>query len=111
MSDKSAREMQSDRFRDDAADHPDDSIDLRGIIISLRKFKWPIILTTAICTAITALVVASMTPVYRSTVTLLFIVPDKYISRSIGSVALDQIGAKRHINDKTTISAYVYTVV
>lgn len=72
MSDKSARDNQSDRFRDDSLAHADDSIDLRAIIITLRKFKWPIILTTAFCTAATALVVASMTPVYRATATLLF---------------------------------------
>ena len=71
MSDISAREARPDRFRDDTA-NSDDSIDLRAIIITLRKFKWPIILTTALLTAITALVVSSMTPVYRSTATLLF---------------------------------------
>ncbi|MEM7256204.1 MAG: polysaccharide biosynthesis tyrosine autokinase [Pseudomonadota bacterium] len=72
MSNTSARERQSDRFTDDSLNNPDDSIDLRAIIITLRKFKWPIILTTALFTAATALVVASMTPIYRSTATLLF---------------------------------------
>ena len=71
MSEISARENRPDRFRDDSVGD-DDSIDLRGVIITLRKFKWPIIFTTALCTALTALVVSSMTPVYRSTATLLF---------------------------------------
>lgn len=71
MSEISARETRPDRFRDDTVSN-DDSIDLRSIIITLRKFKWPIIFTTALCTALTALVVSSMTPVYRSTATLLF---------------------------------------
>ena len=72
MSDNSVREIRSDRFRDDTSRDNDDSIDLRGIIITMRKYKWPIILTTALATAATALVVSSMTPVYRSTATLLF---------------------------------------
>ncbi len=71
MSETSVRDLQSDRFRDDSRNN-DDSIDLRGIIVTLRKFKWPIILTTALLTALTALVVSSMTPVYRSEATLLF---------------------------------------
>ncbi len=72
MSDTSATEIRSDRFRDDSSRDSDDSIDLRGIIITLRKFKWPIILTTALATAATAMVVSSMTPVFRSTATLMF---------------------------------------
>jgi len=72
MSETSVRDPHSDRFRDDSRGKHDDAIDLRGIIVTLRKFKWPIILTTALCTALTALVVSGMTPEYRSSVTLLF---------------------------------------
>ena len=72
MSETSATEIRSDRFRDDSSIDGDDAIDLRGIIITLRKFKWPIILTTALATAATAMVVSSMTPVFRSTATLMF---------------------------------------
>ena len=72
MSEMSATAIRSDRFRDDSSSNNDDSIDLRGIIITLRKYKWPIILTTALATAATAMVVSSMTPVYRSTATLMF---------------------------------------
>ena len=72
MSETSAREIRADRFRDDSSKHDDDSIDLRGIIITLRKYKWPIILTTALVTAATAVIVSSMTPIYRSTATLVF---------------------------------------
>ena len=72
MSETSAREIRADRFRDDTAKNDDDSIDLRGIIITLRKYKWPIILTTALATAATAVVVSSMTPIYRATATLVF---------------------------------------
>lgn len=72
MSETSVREIRSDRFRDDSSTQNDDSIDLRGIIITLRKYKWPIILTTALATAATAMVVSSMTPIYRSTATLIF---------------------------------------
>ena len=72
MSENSVREIRSDRFKDDTSGHNDDSIDLRGIIVTLRKYKWPIILTTALATAATALIVSSMTPVYRSTATFLF---------------------------------------
>lgn len=71
MSETSVRDLQSERFRDDSRNN-DDSIDLRGIIVTLRKFKWPIILTTALLTALTALVVSSMTPVYRADAMLLF---------------------------------------
>ncbi len=72
MSETSVRDLQSDRFRDDTRNNNDDSIDLRGIIVTLRKFKWPIILTTALCTALTAFVVSGMTPIYRASATLLF---------------------------------------
>lgn len=72
MSETAAREIRTDRFRDDSSKSSDDSIDLRGIIVTLRKYKWPIILTTALATAITAMVVSSMTPIYRSTATLMF---------------------------------------
>ena len=71
MSETSVTEIRSDRFRDDSS-VDDEAIDLRGIIITLRKFKWPIILTTALATAATAMVVSSMTPVFRSTATLMF---------------------------------------
>ena len=72
MSEMSATEIRSDRFRDDSSRDGDDSIDLRGIIVTLRKYKWPIILVTAVATAATAMVVSSMTPIYRSTATLMF---------------------------------------
>ena len=72
MSETATREIRSDRFKDDSSRQNDDSIDLRGIIITLRKYKWPIILTTALATAATAMIVSSMTPVYRSTATLMF---------------------------------------
>jgi len=72
MSETSVAEIRNDRFRDDSSGNSDDSIDLRGIIVTLRKYKWPIILTTALATAATAMVVSSMTPVYRSTATLMF---------------------------------------
>jgi len=61
----------SDRFVDDAV-KDEDSVDLRGIIITLRKYRWPIIATTAIVTALTAIVVSSIIPQYRATATLLF---------------------------------------
>ena len=66
-----ASSVSSDRFVDDMS-KPDDAIDLRGIIITLRKHKWPIILTTALLTALTALYVSSITPQYRATASLLF---------------------------------------
>ncbi|OED36861.1 hypothetical protein AB833_25990 [Chromatiales bacterium (ex Bugula neritina AB1)] len=73
MSDTSPSDIrQAERFRDDTSSRGEDAVDLRGIIITLRKYKWPIILTTALATAITALVVSSITPEYRSTATLLF---------------------------------------
>ncbi|MEM7256873.1 MAG: polysaccharide biosynthesis tyrosine autokinase [Pseudomonadota bacterium] len=49
----------------------DDSIDLREYAKILRKYRWPILLCTALVTAITAYVVSGMTPVYRATSTLL----------------------------------------
>ncbi len=49
----------------------DDSIDLREYAKILRKYRWPILLTTALITAITAYIVSGMTPIYRATSTLL----------------------------------------
>ena len=72
MSENSEIEIRRDRFRDDSSGSSDDAIDLRGIFITLRKYKWPIIFTTALATAATAMVVSSMTPIYRSTATLNF---------------------------------------
>ena len=66
-----ASSVSSDRFVDDVS-RQDDAIDLRGIVITLRKYKWPIILTTALATVLTALVVSSLTPQYRATASLLF---------------------------------------
>ncbi len=66
-----ASSVSSDRFVDDIS-KPDDAIDLRGIIITLRKYKWPIVLTTAVITALTALYASSVTPQYRATASLLF---------------------------------------
>lgn len=42
-----ASSVSSDRFVDDIS-KPDDAIDLRGIIITLRKYKWPIVLTLSL---------------------------------------------------------------
>ena len=76
MSEPSARTAtRSDRFTDNSSrssSSSGDSINLRGIIVTLRKYKWPIILVTAITTALTALFVSTITPVYRATATLLF---------------------------------------
>ena len=66
-----ASSVSSDRFVDDVS-KPDDAIDLRGIIITLRKYKWPIIFTTALVTALTALYASSVTPQYRASASLLF---------------------------------------
>lgn len=49
----------------------DDSIDLREYAKVMRKYRWPILLSTALITAITAYVVSGMTPVFRATSTLL----------------------------------------
>jgi len=73
MSESSARTAtRSDRFTDDASRSSGDTINLRAIIVTLRKYKWPIIFVTAIATALTALFVSTITPVYRATATLLF---------------------------------------
>ena len=61
----------SDRYVDDSR-NADDAIDLRGIIITLRKHKWPIVLVTALATALAAAIVSSITPQYRATASLLF---------------------------------------
>jgi capsular exopolysaccharide synthesis family protein len=49
-----------------------ESVDLRGITTTLRKYKWLILLFTLVATLLTSLIVSSATPKYRSTVTLLF---------------------------------------
>lgn len=49
-----------------------ESVDLRGITTTLRKYKWLILLFTLIVTLLTSLIIASVTPRYRSTATLLF---------------------------------------
>lgn len=49
-----------------------ESVDLRGITTTLRKYKWLILLFTLVATLLTSLVISSVTPKYRSTVTLLF---------------------------------------
>jgi capsular exopolysaccharide synthesis family protein len=49
----------------------DDTIDLRQYLLVLRKYRWFIILTTAVLTGITAYIVSGMTPIYRATSTLL----------------------------------------
>ena len=72
MSEMSTTDGRADRFRDDSSRQDDDAIDLRGIIITLRKYKWPIILTTALATALTSLIVSAITPQYRATATLVF---------------------------------------
>jgi len=64
--------QRADRFKDDSSRNRDDSIDIRGIIVTLRKYKWQIILSTALATAMTAIYVSGITPQYRATATLLF---------------------------------------
>lgn len=56
-----------------SSDEPidDDSIDLREYAKILRKYRWPILLSTALITAIAAYIVSGMTPIYRATSTLL----------------------------------------
>lgn len=49
----------------------DESIDLRQFSKILRKYRWPILLATALTTAIAAYMVSGMTPIYRATSTLL----------------------------------------
>lgn len=61
----------SDRYVDDSR-NADDAIDLRGIIITLRKHKWPILVVTVLATTLAAAVVSSITPQYRATASLLF---------------------------------------
>lgn len=52
--------------------HRPDPIDFRRIVMLVRKHKWFIIVLTSIVVAITAAVVSLLSPVYRSTVTVLF---------------------------------------
>lgn len=49
----------------------EDAIDLREYVKILRKYRWPIMFTTALLTSIAAFVVSGMAPVYRATSTLL----------------------------------------
>lgn len=49
----------------------DETIDLREYAKILRKYRWPILLSTALITALAAYIVSGMTPVYRATSTLL----------------------------------------
>lgn len=63
------RETVTADFSDDR--EIDDALDLREYTKILRKHRWPILLSTAIFTAIAAYVVSGMTPIYRATSTLL----------------------------------------
>lgn len=47
-------------------------IDLRAILVTLRKYKWLITLVGVIATLLVALAVSLLTPIYKSSVTLLF---------------------------------------
>ncbi len=49
-----------------------DAVDLRRAVVLVRKHKWSILLVTALVTALTAVAVSLLNPVYRSTVTILF---------------------------------------
>jgi len=49
----------------------EDVIDIREYVKILRKYRWLIIVTTALLTGIAAFVVSGMAPVYRATSTLL----------------------------------------
>ena len=49
-----------------------DVVDLRKAVVIVRKHKWSILVVTALATALTALAVSLLNPVYRSTVTILF---------------------------------------
>ena len=49
----------------------DDAIDLREYAKILRKYRWPILLSTALITAVAAYIVSGMTPIYKATSTLL----------------------------------------
>ena len=62
---------QDDQRTDMDYNDADDSIDLRQYILILRKYRWFILLTTAVLTATAAYVVSGMTPIYRATSTLL----------------------------------------
>ena len=49
----------------------EDNVDLRDYVKILHKHRWPIVAATALLTALAALMVSGMTPVYRATATLL----------------------------------------
>ena len=100
MSDMSTTIGRADRFRDDSSKRDDDAIDLRGIIITLRKYKWPIILVTALATALTALMVSAITPQYRATATLLF---DTSESQSSFQAASVNIGTLQDIQTQVEV--------
>ena len=63
------RDTLTAEFSDDREN--DEVLDLREYAKILRKHRWPILLTTAILTAVAAYIVSGMTPVYRATSTLL----------------------------------------
>jgi len=66
-----AAEPGSQEFFTDRKHSEEDAIDLREYVKTLRKYRWPIIVTTALFTSIAAFVVSGMAPVYRATSTLL----------------------------------------
>lgn len=63
--------LSDDPGADSGYQDTDDTIDLRQYLLVLRKYRWFIILTTAVLTGITAYIVSGMTPIYRATSTLL----------------------------------------
>lgn len=99
--------MQIDRLpRDDSAANarPEDALSaqLRYWRRSLEKKRWAIALLTLLVGAVTALVVYSMTPVYRSTATL-YIEPAKSKIVSIEEVYGGVSGNREHIQTQLEI--------
>jgi uncharacterized protein involved in exopolysaccharide biosynthesis len=48
------------------------ALDLRKAVIIIRKYKWLLLAVAAICTLFAMLAAASITPIYKSSVTILF---------------------------------------
>ena len=88
----------------DAATRPEDALSnqLRFWRRSLEKKRWAILLLTLLLGAVTALVVYSMTPVYRSTATL-YIEPAKSKVVSIEEVYSGISGNREHIQTQLEI--------
>jgi len=92
--------------RDDSATHtrPEEALSaqLRYWRRSLEKKRWSIVLLTLLVGAVTALVVYSMTPIYRSTATL-YIEPAKSKIVSIEEVYGGVSGNREHIQTQLEI--------